>query len=91
MKTDTLIRKLLKAPPSQWEAITDKALAQVDAHEVSRAMEDDAGRLAFLAEYLYQRQIDRNHAVAAKKANAVARRVNKAMGYDFPDRRAFRI
>lgn len=100
MKTNTLIAKLLKSPPCDWQGIIEKHALTLPASEagaIARTMEDAAGRLAYLAEYLAHRSGDANcggkedHTTAAKKARRQCVRVNKAMGYTYPDRRAFNL
>ena len=94
-KHDEHIRKLLALPPIAWQDAVTEILKDQEPQEVcelAHAMEDDVGRLAYLAEYIPYRSGGYGcgkyeHKDAAKEARKQCKKVNKALGYTFPDRR----
>ena len=100
MKTETLIKKLLDTAPCNWQAIVEKHALKMPKEQRDRiagTMEDMAGRLAYLAEYVGHRTgsgfcgSERTHEKAAEAARRRCVKVNKAFGYIFADRRAFNL
>lgn len=89
------IRRFLAMPPMQYEAAVSrliKRLCPSDAGDLARAMESDAGRLAYLAEYISVRSGatgcgEHPHESAAKHARRRAIKVERALGYSYPERR----
>ncbi len=100
MKTETLIKKLLDTAPCNWQAIVEKHALKMPKEQRDRiagTMEDMAGRLAYLSEYVQYRAgsgfcgSEHTHEKAAKAARKQCTKVNKALGYTYPDRRSFNL
>ena len=73
--------RLMALPPIQWPAAIAK-LPPERAAEVTLSLDALAERAAFLAAL-----IDGGE----KKANQVQRKVSRALGYTYPERRGFRL
>jgi len=100
MKTETLIKKLLNTAPCNWQAIVEKHALKMPKEErdkIAGTMEDMAGRLSYLAEYTNLRAgqgicgTGANHKEAARMASIRCVKVNRALGYTYPDRRTFNL
>lgn len=82
-----------------------KTLPSNDLRALEMAMHDDIARLAFLSEYIAKRSAKpfppslfcqpekskEEHDSAAKSANNLCKKVNNALGYDYPDRDCFNV
>jgi hypothetical protein len=92
--TSNIAKLTNKTSFEQWEKEVDKlvkAHPPDDIQHLVEFMDDRVGRLAFLAKYIKLRALERGHTEAAKDAYKRCVRVNKALGYMFPKRRAWKI
>lgn len=95
MNTDKQLRRLVGLAPSQWENTIEELLLNYrpsELGELTRAMESEAERLAYLAEYIEARSIyGHEHQSAAKVASRRMKKISKALGFTYPERRAISI
>ena len=96
---DQDIKKLMKGPPINWE-VTVRNLGAVRSashiQRLSRGMDSDTIRMAFLAEYVSVRLGatgcgEKSHEDAVKFANRRVRKVAKALGYAYPEQQEIHI
>jgi len=86
------IRNWMTMPPIRMARMADIALEdgrRTDLADYSRALDSDAQRAAFTAEYLNRRAEGASHAVAVKAANRRLVKVRKALGYTHPESGGF--
>lgn len=91
---DRVANRLLSLPPDKWQAAVDRLVKNMPPSEVisiAEAMEREAGSLAYLAEYLVWRAENNDHPDAAKAAHKQCVKVNRALGYTYPERRSYRL
>lgn len=78
------VRKIKTAPLVELDTIISQCGAG-DRIDISRAISDDAQRLARIAGYLVAREgNDAGHAAGVKKANTVVAALRRALGYTYP-------
>lgn len=96
---NAIVNAMLESAPVAWEELYNDNLSGLPSSnqdELRQELDAIAGRAAFLAEYISQRGGchgcgKRDHKDAAKAARKQCVKVNKAIGYQYAERRAFNI
>lgn len=92
---NTWFIKLLDVVRSEWRVRVEERLPDLtpsEASEFARTLEIIAEDCAYLSVYIEERAGgEATHEEAAKEAYKVARRVSKALGFTFPDRRISKL